>query len=276
MTLKIKRRSKSKFTQHIICKSNNPMRYYMQMGNSLTESHITATCFVPATAYLLFKLFWHNTLTGLLVKQRCLGNFSQSDNFSSSCSGHHSNKQFTALIRQWMILSFVFFTEATQHKAEIAEEYQDADSLLKGYIFSRHNMYNYYVFGHYPSSCLYLKNCRLFFKTQRFSDWTLSPKRCVLKNKQDGFLDKDRTMDNVQKHNNCTNVPSSQTFRSYRHNMMIFNFTFALTWKFQNIMIQSLQIDMWWMQEIICWSNKTSLEIMYTEKYEVSGKIVMI
>jgi hypothetical protein len=29
------------------------------------------------------------------------------------------------------------------------------------------------------------------------------------------FLDKDRTMDNVQKHNNCTNVPLSQTFRSH-------------------------------------------------------------
>jgi hypothetical protein len=28
------------------------------------------------------------------------------------------------------------------------------------------------------------------------------------------FLDKDRTMDNVQKHNTCINVPSSQTFRS--------------------------------------------------------------
>jgi hypothetical protein len=42
-----------------------------------------------------------------------------------------------------------------------------------------------------------------------------SPKRCVFKNKQDGFLDTDMTMDNVQKHNICTNVPSSQTFRSY-------------------------------------------------------------
>jgi hypothetical protein len=40
-----------------------------------------------------------------------------------------------------------------------------------------------------------------------------SPKRCVLKNKQDGVLDKDRAMDNNQKHNICTNVPSSQTFR---------------------------------------------------------------
>jgi hypothetical protein len=29
------------------------------------------------------------------------------------------------------------------------------------------------------------------------------------------FLDKDRTMDNVQQHNIFTNVPSSQTFRSY-------------------------------------------------------------
>jgi hypothetical protein len=29
------------------------------------------------------------------------------------------------------------------------------------------------------------------------------------------FLYKDRAMDNVQKHNICTNVPSSQTLRSY-------------------------------------------------------------
>jgi hypothetical protein len=29
------------------------------------------------------------------------------------------------------------------------------------------------------------------------------------------FLDKDRTMDNVQKHNIYTNVPPSQTFISY-------------------------------------------------------------
>jgi hypothetical protein len=36
--------------------------------------------------------------------------------------------------------------------------------------------YKYYVFGHYPSSCLYLKtpSC-LFFKIQRFGDWILSP-----------------------------------------------------------------------------------------------------
>jgi hypothetical protein len=28
------------------------------------------------------------------------------------------------------------------------------------------------------------------------------------------FLDKDRTLDNAQKHNICTTVPSSQTFRT--------------------------------------------------------------
>jgi hypothetical protein len=34
-------------------------------------------------------------------------------------------------------------------------------------------------------------------------DRTQSPKRCVLKNKQDGVLDKDRTMDSVNKQNIC-------------------------------------------------------------------------
>jgi hypothetical protein len=43
-------------------------------------------------------------------------------------------------------------------------------------------------------------------------DWILSPKRCVLKNqKDDGY---------VQKHNICTNVPSSQTFRSVFSNII--------------------------------------------------------
>jgi hypothetical protein len=41
-----------------------------------------------------------------------------------------------------------------------------------------------------------------------------SPKRRVLKNKQDGVLDKDKTMDNVKKHHISTNIPSPQTFRS--------------------------------------------------------------
>jgi hypothetical protein len=42
----------------------------------------------------------------------------------------------------------------------------------------------------------------------------LSPKRCVLKDKQNDVSNKDKTMDNVQKHNICTNAPSSQSFRS--------------------------------------------------------------
>jgi hypothetical protein len=42
-----------------------------------------------------------------------------------------------------------------------------------------------------------------------------SPKSCVFKYKEDSALGKNRTMDSVQKHNICTNVPSSQTFRSY-------------------------------------------------------------
>jgi hypothetical protein len=36
-----------------------------------------------------------------------------------------------------------------------------------------------------------------------------------LKFKQDDILDKDKMMDNVQECNNDTNLPSSQTFRSY-------------------------------------------------------------
>jgi hypothetical protein len=36
--------------------------------------------------------------------------------------------------------------------------------------------YKYHVFGHCPSSCPYLKTPHyLFFKTQRFGDWILSP-----------------------------------------------------------------------------------------------------
>jgi hypothetical protein len=112
--------------------------------------------------------------------------------------------------------------------------------LLKATLSKLHislNKYNYYVFGHYPSSCLYLEtpSC-LFFETQRFGDWILSPSsgktysvgpnlktetESSLRNvvswkiNRTVFLYKDRTMDNVQKHNSCTNVPSSQTFRSY-------------------------------------------------------------
>jgi hypothetical protein len=36
------------------------------------------------------------------------------------------------------------------------------------------------------------------------------PKRYVLNKNRTVFLDKNRTMDNVQKHNGCINVPLSQ------------------------------------------------------------------
>jgi hypothetical protein len=57
--------------------------------------------------------------------------------------------------------------------------------------------------------------------------------RPQVKPTQLGSIDRDspRTMDDVQEHNNCTNLPSSQTFRSYqrslhsngstRHNILI-------------------------------------------------------
>jgi hypothetical protein len=46
--------------------------------------------------------------------------------------------------------------------------------------------------AHYPSFCLYQKPSCLFFRTQCFGDCILSPKRCILKNKQDGFWIKKR------------------------------------------------------------------------------------
>jgi hypothetical protein len=87
----------------------------------------------------------------------------------------------------------------------------------------------YYVFGHYPSSCFYLKRCPFYFpkhsdsetgfclrlpvrptefgpidraslylRTEIDGDRIQSAKR-VLENKQDSVLNKDKTMDNVQK-----------------------------------------------------------------------------
>jgi hypothetical protein len=46
-------------------------------------------------------------------------------------------------------------------------------------------------------------------------DRTQFPKRSVLKKKkQDGFLDKDKTMDNVQEHSNHIDLTSPLTFKS--------------------------------------------------------------
>jgi hypothetical protein len=88
--------------------------------------------------------------------------------------------------------------------------------------------YKYYVSGHHPSSCFYLK-------TKRFGNWILSSSLEIgtssidwtqlikfslkLKTKSSlrnvVILTKNRTMDDDQKHNTCINVPSSQTFRPY-------------------------------------------------------------
>jgi hypothetical protein len=59
-----------------------------------------------------------------------------------------------------------------------------------------------------------------------------SPKSCVLKYKQDGVLDKNRTMDNVQKHNTCTFLrqPSVVDPKStYNNTGGVYKFTFIQT-----------------------------------------------
>jgi hypothetical protein len=92
------------------------------------------------------------------------------------------------------------------------------------------HQYNYYVSGHHPLSCLYLETV-LFFSIPVSETGlclrlqvkpTLAPsigptqevlpedgervqsRKRVLKKKIGRSLDKDKTMDNVQKHNICT------------------------------------------------------------------------
>jgi hypothetical protein len=50
------------------------------------------------------------------------------------------------------------------------------------------------------------KLSRFYLKTETESQ---SSKCCVFKYKEEGVLNEDRAMDNVQKHNISTNVPSS-------------------------------------------------------------------
>jgi hypothetical protein len=80
--------------------------------------------------------------------------------------------------------------------------HSEEGSLLEvSLLFTNQIMYNYYVFWHYPSFWLYLKIPSCFFPLPKIN-------RTV-------FLDRERqTMDNIQKHDSCTNVPSSQIFRS--------------------------------------------------------------
>jgi hypothetical protein len=78
--------------------------------------------------------------------------------------------------------------------------------------------------------CFWTLSVVLFiYKTQRFEDWILSPssgknysygnriqsrKRCV--------LSKNRTMDNVQKHNHCINIPSSHLCAFYLVHLLFY------------------------------------------------------
>jgi hypothetical protein len=70
----------------------------------------------------------------------------------------------------------------------------------------------------------------------------LSSKSCVLKYKQDAVLDENRIMDNVQKHNICTNVPSPETFRSYQLKCIV---KLKLPWIERTVMSWYLHYDSW-------------------------------
>jgi hypothetical protein len=109
-------------------------------------------------------------------------------------------------------------------------------------------MYKYYVSGHYPSSCFYLTHCPALILKHCVSETGFSLRLQVKSIKlnlidrarsETGpssidwpnwvgftwnivFLNKNRNMGNVQKHNICINVPSSQNFRSYCDNVLKF------------------------------------------------------
>jgi hypothetical protein len=75
--------------------------------------------------------------------------------------------------------------------------------------------YRYCVSEHYSSSCFYLKHN--VSETGFCLHLQVEPTQLVLINRASPCLNlnKNRTMDNVQKHNSCFNIPLSQTFRSY-------------------------------------------------------------
>jgi hypothetical protein len=86
-------------------------------------------------------------------------------------------------------------------------------------IFRKEEYYKHYVSGHYPSSCFYLNHGPVFIGTISVN-WA-QLRRFYLKTETESslrnvaFLNKNRTMDNVQKYNVYANVPALQTFRSY-------------------------------------------------------------
>jgi hypothetical protein len=67
-----------------------------------------------------------------------------------------------------------------------------------------------YVMLHLLCFCA-LSIVLFLFKTQRFGDWIPSPSSGGTESLY--ILNKNRTMDNAQKHSKCINILSSQTFR---------------------------------------------------------------
>jgi hypothetical protein len=94
-------------------------------------------------------------------------------------------------------------------------------------------LFKYYISGHYPSSCFYLKHRPVYISKHNVSEagfclgLQIKPTQvgpidraspCL--RKESGlwnavFWNINRTMNNAQKRNICTNVTSSQIFRSY-------------------------------------------------------------
>jgi hypothetical protein len=78
-------------------------------------------------------------------------------------------------------------------------------------------VYNYYVFGHYPSSRLCLKCRPVYISKHKVSETgfclrlQVNPTQLGSINRASPYL---RTVDNIQEHINCTKLPSSQIFRS--------------------------------------------------------------
>jgi hypothetical protein len=62
---------------------------------------------------------------------------------------------------------------------------------------------------------VFIQNKVLFIFQNSVSEIRFSLRNVVLKNKQEGVLDKNRPMDDVLNHNICANVSSSQTCRCY-------------------------------------------------------------
>jgi hypothetical protein len=71
-------------------------------------------------------------------------------------------------------------------------------------------------------------------------------------------LNKNRTMDNIQKHNNRINIPSSQTFRSYLNEVITtLNIAYLLHW---NIIVFNI-IPEHIVAFVPSWQFKNSVEV---------------